>query len=77
MWTMPCRPAVIHLIKQLVGDDEVVPQRLLFQLVEVVHKHLLELVQEAQEGSCIDVGPRRDQQVQVGVLDVGVGDALM
>ena len=43
-----CADLCAHLIEQLIGYDKVVSERLFFQLIEVVHKHLLQLVQEQE-----------------------------
>lgn len=48
MPSLLCLSLCTHLIEQLIGDDKVVSERLLFQLIEVVHKDLLQLVQEQE-----------------------------
>ena len=47
-----------YLIKQLVCNDKIVSKGLLLQLIEVMHKHLLQLVQEKEHRCGIDILPR-------------------
>ena len=65
-----------YLIKKLVSYDKVVSERLLLQLIEVVYKDLLQLVQEQQHRCGIHILPCDHQQVQIGVLHVHVAHAI-
>mmetsp|Transcript_25781 Transcript_25781/g.48907 ORF Transcript_25781/g.48907 Transcript_25781/m.48907 type:complete len:253 (-) Transcript_25781:457-1215(-) len=68
---------VHHLVQQFVANNEVVPQRLLLQLAEVVREHLDEAVQEGEHSHGVGVGARHRQQVQVAVLHICVRDAVV
>lgn len=63
-------PEIHQLIQQFVNDDEVVPDALLLQLLEVLDEHLNDLMQEDEnEGDiCVLLGGGND--IQVVVLDV-------
>ena len=48
-------PKVHHLVHELVDDDKVVADGLFFELLEVLHEHLHEPVQEEDDlgGVCV------------------------
>ena len=63
---------VHHLVEQLVDDDEVVADRLLLELLEVLGEDLDDLVQEEEDlgGVCVALG--QGEEVEVVVADVEV-----
>lgn len=63
---------VHHLIQQLIDDDEVVSDTLFLQLLEVLCKHLDDLVKEEKDFGGIGVPFRESEEVEVIMPDVQV-----
>lgn len=63
---------VHHLIKQLIDDDEVVPDTLLLQLFEVLCEDLHNLMEEEKDfGSvCVSFGQREEVEVVMANIEV-------
>jgi hypothetical protein len=63
---------VHHLVEQLVDDDEIVADRLLLELLEVLGEDLDDLVQEEQDLGGVCVALRQGEEVEIVVADVEV-----
>jgi hypothetical protein len=67
---------VHHLVQQLIGDDEVVPQGLIFQLLEVADEDITNLVKECQYHCYIRVALSHTDHVNIVHLDPNIGRVL-
>ena len=59
---------VHHLVEQLVDDDEVVPDGLLLDILEVALEHLHQLMQEGEDHDGIVIFLGDSDQVEIIVL---------
>ena len=65
-------PEVHHFVEQFVDDDEVIPDTLLLQDLEVFREDLDDLVEEKENFGGIGVLFRQGEDVEVAVTDVEV-----
>ena len=72
------RVAKIHdFIKELINEDEIVSNRLLFELLEILAENGDQLVEEGEDEGRVGIGLGHRQQDQIVVFDENESDVTV